>query len=131
MRLGNLILCFAIMAEVTVATGDAADNPLRIEVSPRISSAPAVVRIRAIVTPDAANRALHIVVDSASYYRSSMVFLDGANAAAVTDTTLRNIPGGDYEVTVALVDAAGRARTVDRREVTVASTTLDARAFSN
>jgi len=34
-------------------------------------------------------------------------------------------------VTVALVDAAGRARTVDRREVTVASTTLDARAFSN
>jgi len=33
--------------------------------------------------------------------------------------------------TVALVDAAGRARTVDRREVTVASTTLDARAFSN
>ena len=57
-------------------------------------------RSRAIVTPDAANRALYIVVDSGSYYRSSMVFLDGANAAAVTDTTLRNIPGGDYEVTV-------------------------------
>ena len=57
--------------------------------------------------------------------------LDGANAAAVTDTTLKNIPGGDYEVTVALVDAAGRARTVDRREVTVASTTPDERAPSN
>jgi uncharacterized protein GlcG (DUF336 family) len=60
-----------------------------------------------------------------------MVPLDGANAAAVTDTTLKNIPGGDYEVTVALVDAAGRARTVDRREVTVASTTPDERAPSN
>ena len=60
-----------------------------------------------------------------------MVPLDGANAAAVTDTTLNNIPGGDYEVTVALVDAVGRARTVNRREVTVASTTPEARALSN
>ena len=125
MRLGNIILFFAIMAELTVAAGDAADNRLRIEVSPRVSSAPAVFRIRAIVTPDAANRALHIVVDSGAYYRSSMVPLDGANAAAVTETTLKNIPGGDYEVTVALVDSEGRARTTDRREVMVSSTALD------
>jgi hypothetical protein len=124
MRLGNTVFCFAIMAALTVASGDAADSRLRIEVSPRISAAPAVVRIRAIVTPDAANRALHIVVDSDSYYRSSMVPLDGANAAAVTETTLKNIPGGDYEVSVALVDAFGRPRTTDRREVTVSSTPL-------
>jgi hypothetical protein len=121
MRLGNIILCSAIMAVLSVATGDAADSRLRIEVSPRISSAPAVVRIRAIVSPDAANRALHIVVDSESYYRSSMVHLDGANAAAITETTLKNLPGGDYEVTVALVEADGR-RTVERRKLTVAST---------
>ena len=124
MRLGNIIFCFAIMVPLTVASGDAADSPLRIEVSPRISSAPAVVRIRAIVTPNAVNRALHIVIDSGSYYRSSMVPLDGANAAAVTETTLKNIPGGDYEVTVALVDASGHPRTMDRREVTVSSTPL-------
>ena len=121
MRLGNIILAFAIMAVLSVASGDAAESRLRIEVSPRISSAPAVVRIRAIVTPDAANRALHIVVDSGSYYRSSMVYLDGANAAAVTETTLKNLPGGDYEVSVALLEADGR-RTVDKREVMVAST---------
>jgi hypothetical protein len=120
MRLGNIILCFAIMAVLGVASGDATESRLRIEVSPRVSSAPAFVRIRAIVTPDAANRALHIVVDSESYYRSSMVYLDGANAAAVTETTLKNLPGGDYEVIVALVGADGR-RTVDKREVTVAS----------
>jgi len=120
MRLGNIILAFAIMAVLSVASGDAAESRLRIEVSPRISSAPAVVRIRAIVTPDAANRALHIVVDSGSYYRSSMVYLDGANAAAVTETTLKNLPGGDYEVSVALLEADGR-RTVDKREVMVAS----------
>ena len=120
MRLGNIILSFAILAVLSVASGDAAESRLRIEVSPRISSAPAVVRIRAIVTPDAANRALHIVVDSGSYYRSSMVYLDGANAAAVTETTLKNLPGGDYEVIVALLEADGR-RTVDKREVMVAS----------
>ena len=120
MRLGNIILAFAIMAVLSVASGDAAESRLRIEVSPRISSAPAVVRIRAIVTPDAANRALHIVVDSGSYYRSSMVYLDGANVAAVTETTLKNLPGGDYEVSVALLEADGR-RTVDKREVMVAS----------
>jgi hypothetical protein len=120
MRLGNIILSFAIIAVLSVASGDAAESRLRIEVSPRISSAPAVVRIRAIVTPDAANRALHIVVDSGSYYRSSMVYLDGANAAAVTETTLKNLPGGDYEVSIALLEADGR-RTVDKREVMVAS----------
>jgi hypothetical protein len=125
MRLGNIIFCFAVMAALTVASGDAADSALRIEVSPRIASAPAVVTIRAIVTPDAANRALHIIVDSGAYYRSSIVPLDGANAAAVTDTTLKNIPGGDYEVTVALVGASGRPRTMDRREVTVSSTPLN------
>lgn len=130
MRLGNIIFCFALMAALIVASGDAAVSPLRIEVSPRISSAPAVVRIRAIVAPDAANRALHFVVDSGAYYRSSMVPLDGANAAAVTEMTLKNIPGGDYEVTVALVDASGRPRTTDRREVTVSSTPLSETSFN-
>ena len=121
MRLGNIILGIALMAVLGVAAGDAAESRLRIEVSPRVSSAPAVVRIRAIVTPDAANRALEIVVDSGDYYRSSIVYLDGANAATVTETTLKNVPGGDYEVSVALVEAGGR-RTVDKRELTVAST---------
>ena len=121
MRLGNIVLGIALMAVLGVAAGDAAESRLRIEVSPRVSSAPAVVRIRAIVTPDAANRALEIVVDSGDYYRSSIVYLDGANAATVTETTLKNVPGGDYEVSVALVEAGGR-RTVDKRELTVAST---------
>jgi hypothetical protein len=112
------------MTMLGVTSGDAAETRLRIEVSPRISSAPAVVRIRAIVAPDAANRALHIVADSGSFYRSSMVPLDGANAAQVTETTLKNLPGGEYEVTVALVDTNG-GRTSDRRQVMVTSAITD------
>jgi hypothetical protein len=120
MRPGNIVLFVLIIIALSAASGSATDNRLRIEVSPRVSAAPAVVTIRAIVAPDSANRALHIVVESRSYYRSSMVPLDGANAAAITETKLKNLPGGDYEVTVALVDAAGK-RTVDRRELSVTS----------
>jgi hypothetical protein len=121
MRLGNTSLSLLTMTVLGVALGNAADNRLRIDVSPLVSVAPAVVRIRAIVAPDASNRALQIVVDSGSYYRSSVIPLDGANAAAITETTLKNLPGGDYEVTVALIDSEGKRRTTDRRELRVTS----------
>jgi hypothetical protein len=109
---------------IGVASGDATESRLRIDVAPRVSAAPAVVRIRAIVTPDAANRALQIVADSGTFYRSSLVPLDGANAAPVTETMLKNLPGGEYEVSVTLVEANGR-RTVDRRQIMVTSLLAD------
>jgi hypothetical protein len=115
MRLGNIVLFFLLTIALGAASGDATENRLRVEVRPRFSTAPAVVRIRAIVAPDATNRALHIVVDSDSFYRSSLVPLDGANAAAITETLLKNLPGGEYEVTVALIGGDGR-HIVDRRE---------------
>jgi len=46
--------------------------------------------------------------------------LDGANAALITETIFKGLPGGEYEVSVALVAANG-GRTVDKREVTVTS----------
>ena len=120
MKVSSIVLCVATMIVLGVASGDATESRLRIEVTPRVSAAPAVVRVRAIVTPDAENRALQIVADSGAFYRSSMVPLDGANAAAITETTLKNLPGGEYEVMVILVGADGR-RTVDKRQVMVTS----------
>jgi hypothetical protein len=124
MRAGIITLCVALVSLVSAASGDATDARLRIDVTPRVSTAPAVVRVRAIVTPDAANRALRIVADSGTFYRSSLVPLDGANAAAVTETTLKNLPGGEYEVTVTLVEANGR-RTMDRRQIMVTSLSVE------
>ena len=124
MGVRNLSLCFATIVLLSVASGDAAESRLRIDVSPRISTAPAAVRVRAMVTPNATNRALKIVADSGSFYRSSMVSLDGANAAAITETVFKNLPGGDYDVTVVLVDANGGS-TMDRREITVTASLLD------
>jgi hypothetical protein len=117
----NILLCSAIITALAVASGHADESRLRIMVSPLVSTAPGVVTIRAIVKPDAANRELQIVADSESYYRSSIVPLDGANAAAVTETRLKNLPGGEYSVTVVLVEANGE-RISDRRQITVMST---------
>jgi hypothetical protein len=122
MRLRTTILLCMTLTAMSAGVGDAEESRLRIDVFPRVSAAPAAVRIRAIVTPDVANRALQIVVESGSYYRSSMVPLDGANAASITEMTLKNLPGGEYDVVVVLVGANGR-RTSDRRQVTVTSLT--------
>jgi hypothetical protein len=122
MRLRITILLCMTLTAMSAGVGDAEESRLRIDVFPRVSAAPAAVRIRAIVIPDVENRALQIVVESGSYYRSSLVPLDGANAAAITEMTLKNLPGGEYDVVVVLVGAQGR-RTSDRRQVTVTSLT--------
>lgn len=125
MKLRSVVLVVAvIITTLIVASGNAAENRLRIEVTPRISTAPAAVRIRAYVTPDAANRALQVVADSGEFYRSSIVALDGANAALITETVYRDLPSGEYEVSVALVAANG-GRIVDRREVKVTGSYAD------
>jgi hypothetical protein len=118
MRRRLLVLLVAIISTLSVASGIAADNRLRIEVSPAVSTAPAAVTIRAYVTPDATNRALQVVADSGEFYRSSILPLDGANAALITEMIYRDLPSGTYEVSVALV-AAGGGRTVDKRQVRV------------
>ena len=111
----SLVVATALLWAVPGAAGDR----LRIEVTPRISQAPAQVRIRAIVTPNAENRGLRVVADSGEFFRSSYLPLDGAGAAPVTDTSFKNLPGGEYEVSVTLVDSQGHATYVDRRTIMV------------
>lgn len=124
MRLRNIALSVAIITLLSVISSGATENRLRIEVSPRISTAPAAVTIRSYVTPDAANRALQVVADSGEFYRSSMVPLDGANAALITETIFKDLPGGEYEVSVSLVAANG-GRIVDKRDVKITSSLVD------
>ena len=117
MRSGlSLVVATALLWAVP---GSAADGRLRIEVTPRISQAPAQVRIRAIVTPSAENRGLRVIADSGEFFRSSYLPLDGAGAAPITDTSFKNLPGGEYEVSVTLVDSQGHATYVDRRTIMV------------
>jgi hypothetical protein len=122
MRMRSLLVLIVATVFLGAMPGNASDSRLRIDVTPRISRAPAEVRIRAVVTPSADNRGLRIVADSGDFFRSSYVPLDGADAATVTQTSFKNLPGGDYEVSVALVDSEGHVTSTDRRTVMVAST---------
>ena len=121
MRMRSAFIFIAAMAFLCGVPGQAADNRLRIEVSPRISQAPAEVRIRAIVAPNADNRGLRVIADSGEFFRSSYLTLEGADAAQITETSFKNLPGGQYEVSVTLVDAQGHATNVDRLPITVTS----------
>jgi hypothetical protein len=122
MRIRNTFLAVISTAILSVATGHAADTRLKVEVSPRIGAAPATVRVRAIVTPNAANRALRVVADSADYFRSSYLALAGADAAPITETMLKDLPGGQYDTTVTLIDDRGE-QIVEHRSVTVTGIT--------
>ena len=96
-----------------------ANEPLSVAVSPLQSLAPANLVVRVHVQPDAGNRGLEIVAESASYYRSSVIDLDGADAPTSASLELRNVPGGDYDVTATLIDSAGKHRTSVSQHVIV------------
>jgi len=121
MPMRSALIFIAATAFWGAAPGSAADGRLHIEVTPRISQAPAQVRIRAIVTPSAENRGLRVTADSGEFFRSSYLTLEGADAAPITETSFKNLPGGEYQVTVTLVDSQGHATNVDRRTIMVTS----------
>jgi hypothetical protein len=90
-------------------------------VSPAHAFAPATVRIRARIEPDADNRLLTIVADGSNFYRSSDVQLDGDRAPKTIELWFRDVPGGEYELYAVVSDALGRRRTSAHSSVTVLS----------
>ena len=108
--------CWLMLAAATRA--DVGER-LTMAVSPWQSFAPATLTVRVHVTPDAGNRALEVVADSGDYYRSSRIQLDGTEAPLTIVVEFRGVPGGEYEVRGALIDGAGRARALVRKQVIV------------
>jgi hypothetical protein len=60
------------------------------------------------------NRLLQVVAESADFYRSSEIQIDGANAPAISVFEFRNLPTGLYHVTGVLVGVDGRRALVSR-----------------
>ena len=102
-----------------------AGERLAIVVSPRHSFAPASLVVRVHITPDVANRALEVVAESADYYRSSRIQLDGESAPATSLLEFRSLPGGDYDVRATLIDSTGRQRASAREHVVVIASAGD------
>jgi hypothetical protein len=88
---------------------------LTIRVSPAVSSAPAVVTVRAFVEAHADNRALDIIAESRDFYTSSQVTLNGADSPRLNEIHFRSLPEGNYAVTVILMGSRGRRALLTRR----------------
>ncbi len=116
MKIGALITGFLLFSGPHVGAGALLD----VHASPSFSSAPATVRIRVTVAPDAANRGLAVIADSGSFSRSSEVTLEGDRAPRTIIVEYPSLPAGAYEVRGVLVGSRGQALAVAHTNITVA-----------
>jgi hypothetical protein len=79
-------------------TGTRAQDHVRIAVSPAQAFAPAFLRIRVSVEPNAANRTLTIIANSEDYYRSSLIDLQGETSARTFFVEFKQVPAGEYKL---------------------------------
>lgn len=115
MRLGALVIAVSLLGGSSLG----ARPTLDLHVSPAVSTAPATVRIRIAVPPDAGNRALEIMADSDVYSRSSHVPLEGENAPGNIFLEYRNLPAGTYQVRGVLVNHLGKQVAIANSVLTI------------
>ena len=96
-----------------------AGERMTIKVSPAVAFAPANLIVRTMIVADADNRAVEIIAESADFYRSSMVQLDGDKAARTSSFEFRSLPPGNYEVRANLFGARGEQRATVRQQINV------------
>ena len=113
----RLILICGFLAMVTPAAG--AGEQLTMAVSPAHAFAPALLRIRVHIEPSVDNRSLEVIADSAAFYRSSEIQLEGDRSPATFTLEFRQVPEGTYRVVGVLKDGAGHERSIVYRDVTV------------
>jgi hypothetical protein len=102
----RVVPCVAIAWLLLARQVDASDA-LTISVSPRVSREPARITVRVSIEPNPDNRGLEVVAESSTYFRSSYLQLDGDRAARTSVFQYRDLPAGNYEVRVVLLDADG------------------------
>jgi hypothetical protein len=87
---------------------------LAMKVSPLVAFAPGFLTVSVTVPADDENRSLQVVAESADFYRSSQVSLDGKNAAPLNVFKFSDLPSGSYEITGVLIGANGRRAIAQR-----------------
>ena len=110
-----------VLAATPVAGGR---EPLSIRVSPAFAFAPANLVIRTSLEPDAQNRSMEVIADSADFYRSSTIPLEGDRAPKTMMVEFRSLPPGDYDVIAMLIGVDGRRRAIAHAQVNVVESGL-------
>ncbi|SRR6266851_7739077 len=108
-------------ALLTVAFPVDAGEWITMAVSPRQSFSPTNLTVRVRVQPNADNRTLEVVADSAEFYRSSQIQLDGERAERRVVVEFRGVPSGEYEVYGVLFNGAGHTLATARQQAFVLS----------
>src|SRR5262245_26252098 len=85
--------------------------PLKVQVTPAVTRAPGYLIIRVSVEADDENRSLLVQAESAGFYRSGEVQLDGRRGAPMNVFGFRDLPTGLYQVTAVLTGVHGRRAT--------------------
>lgn len=83
------------------------NTPVSLRVSPSVSAAPATVRISVTVERNSANRTMEVVVESATFYRSSGFQLDAEWERRTHQLEYRSLPPGQYTVSAELFGDRG------------------------
>jgi hypothetical protein len=96
-----------------------AGERISVKVSPAVAFAPANLAVRTMIEADHDNRAVEIIAESADFYRSSQIQLEGENAPRTTTFEFRSLPPGTYEVRALLIGAGGEQRAFARQQINV------------
>jgi hypothetical protein len=96
-----------------------AGERMTVKVSPAVAFAPANLIVRTMIEADADNRAIAIVAESADFYRSSEIQLDGDHAPRTNTVEFRSLPSGTYQVKAMLIGTGAEPRAMIRRQINV------------
>ena len=99
-------------ARAAVAQAEKPGDELTLRLTPRFVSAPGYLRSMIRVSPNAANRVLRVEIDSAGYYRSSDIQLEGASAPMSHFVDWKEVPAGKYDLKVSVLGSDGDPRVV-------------------
>lgn len=95
---------------LTLATGAVvasdAREVVKIQLRGHFFAEPATVQITVAVEPDADNRKLRIALDADTYYRESVLTLEGDRDKRLHSLEFRNLPAGSYMLTAEVSSAA-------------------------
>jgi hypothetical protein len=103
---------YARSSAARAAQADKPADELTLRLTPRFVSAPGYLRSLIRVAPHEANRVLRVEIDSAGYYRSSDIQLEGASAPMSHFVDWKEVPAGKYDLRVSVLGAGDDPRIV-------------------
>ncbi len=108
-----------LMCTASLPVGAGESDRLTLRVSPAVAFAPANLVVRATIVADESNRAVEIIAESETFYRSSEIQLEGDRAPRTSMFEFRSLPPGTYEVRATLRGSHGEDRSTIRQQINV------------